>query len=144
MMRRTVNPLPKRIRERQVEQGTNPSYNLSDTLTGNGLWSSKLDLIFSNTHEGWAVGRTIQRADGVETERVLVLRTVDQGRHWQDLSHSLGQESLTGSAEDIVSDGPSEAVILTSQHSRSFARNHRRSAKSEFIHVHGKRPDQFR
>lgn len=73
-MRRTVNPLPKRIRERQVEQGTNPSYNLSDTLTGNGLWSSKLDLIFSNTHEGWAVGRTIQRADGVETERVLVLR----------------------------------------------------------------------
>jgi photosystem II stability/assembly factor-like uncharacterized protein len=75
------------------------------------------EIIFSNRHEGWAVGRTIQRADGVETERVLVLRTVDQGRHWQDLSDNLGQESSTGSAEDIISGGPSKAVILTSQDS---------------------------
>lgn len=35
--------LSRLIRERQVEQATNASYNLSDTLTGNSSWSRKID-----------------------------------------------------------------------------------------------------
>lgn len=35
--------LSRLIRERQVEQATNSSYNLSDSLTGNSSWSRKLD-----------------------------------------------------------------------------------------------------
>lgn len=35
--------LSRLIRERQVEQGTNSSYNLSDSLTGNSSWSRKLE-----------------------------------------------------------------------------------------------------
>lgn len=35
--------LSRLIRERQVEQDINSSYNLSDSLTGNSSWSSKVD-----------------------------------------------------------------------------------------------------
>jgi len=35
--------LSRLIRERQVEQATNSSYNLSDPLTGNSAWSRKID-----------------------------------------------------------------------------------------------------
>ena len=35
--------LSRLIRERQVEQSTNPNYNLSDSLTGNSAWSRKFE-----------------------------------------------------------------------------------------------------
>src|SRR5215467_9377109 len=35
--------LSRMIRERQVEQATNSSYNLSDSLTGNSSWTRKVD-----------------------------------------------------------------------------------------------------
>ena len=35
--------LSRLIRERQVEQGTNANYNLSDSLTGNSSWSRKFE-----------------------------------------------------------------------------------------------------
>jgi RHS repeat-associated protein len=35
--------LSRMIRERQTEQGTNSSYNLSDSLTGNSSWSRKFE-----------------------------------------------------------------------------------------------------
>lgn len=35
--------LSRLIRERQVEQATNANYNLSDSLTGNGAWSRKIE-----------------------------------------------------------------------------------------------------
>jgi len=35
--------LSRMIRERQVEQATNSSYNLSDALTGNSAWSNKFE-----------------------------------------------------------------------------------------------------
>lgn len=35
--------LSRMIRERQVEQATNSSYNLSDSLTGNSAWTRKIE-----------------------------------------------------------------------------------------------------
>jgi photosystem II stability/assembly factor-like uncharacterized protein len=109
----------------QPSDSIRPEYDASllQTQDGGRSWivqhtvnkGSLNGIVFSNKDEGWAVGRTFQKTDGIETERILVLRTMDQGRHWQDLSRSLGEASMTGSAEDILSDGPSKAAILTYQ-----------------------------
>lgn len=68
---------------------------------------------FVDEHEGWAVGSTRQTAGDGESERMLILHTVDQGQHWRDISRTFGKAEFSDSAEDIVSNGASKAAILT-------------------------------
>lgn len=54
--------LSRLIRERQVEQATNSSYNLSDSLTGNSSWSSKFEYnshgLITNSYDARGVQAT--------------------------------------------------------------------------------------
>ncbi|HEX2272101.1 MAG TPA: hypothetical protein VHH35_21345, partial [Pyrinomonadaceae bacterium] len=54
--------LSRLIRERQVEQATNSSYNLSDSLTGNSSWSSKVEYnsfgLITNSYDARGVQAT--------------------------------------------------------------------------------------
>ena len=63
-----------------------------------------------NDREGWAVGSRWQGKND-ETEKILVLHTVDQGRRW---SESFNRSSeADDSAEDVFSEAPSKATVLT-------------------------------
>jgi photosystem II stability/assembly factor-like uncharacterized protein len=70
-------------------------------------------VLFTNEREGWVTGSRLVKRETLQNEYV-VLHTTTQGDNWTDVSDKLGRDLNGGFVEDIYSEEPFKAMILTS------------------------------
>jgi RHS repeat-associated protein len=107
--------LSRLIRERQVEQITNSSYNLSDSLTGNSSWTRKLEYnssgLVTNSYDARGVSSTVSYDDLNRVTQISYSDSTHTAHYYYD-SQTLPSGAPSTSSPDSYSRGYSAGRLV--------------------------------
>jgi YD repeat-containing protein len=107
--------LSRLIRERQVEQVTNSSYNLSDSLTGNSSWTRKIEYnssgLITNSYDPRGVSSTFSYDDLNRVTQISYSDSTPTAHYYYD-SQTLPSGSPSTSSPDSYSRGYSAGRLV--------------------------------
>lgn len=107
--------LSRMIRERQVEQTVNSSYNLSDSLTGNSSWNHKIDYnssgLVTDTYDARGVHATLSYDDLNRVTQISYSDSTPTAHYYYD-SQSLPTGAPSTSSPDSFSRGYSAGRLV--------------------------------
>lgn len=107
--------LSRLIRERQVEQITNSSYNLSDSLTGNSSWTRKIEYnssgLMTNAYDARGVQTTLSYDDLNRVTQISYSDSTPTAHYYYD-SQTLPSGAPSTSSPDYYSRGYSSGRLV--------------------------------